>query len=267
LSLYIEKLSLQITWIPNRIIRFFRYILRFGLKGIPLFLNLTFMKEQMKIFIPGIAFPVIIRNNIPDLYTFEEIFLYQYYDMSHYIQPKLIIDAGAYTGFSAIFFANKFPGAKIIAIEPEAFNFRILKENTSYYPNIELVQAAIWHKKTLLRIKDIGLGEWGFTVEETIEMDQRSFQAVTIDELLQLSKFEQIDILKINIEGAEKELFGENYDLWLGKVNVLVIELHDAIRPGCHATVYSAIKNYNFRQLRRWIYQVLIRNDIPNNID
>ena len=57
------------------------------------------------------------------------------------------------------------------------------------------------------------------------------------------------DILKIDVEGAEKEIFSKNYESWLGKVNVIMIELHDHIRGGCAKTFYSATDKFNFKKV------------------
>ena len=56
----------------------------------------------------------------------------------------------------------------------------------------------------------------------------------------------QIDILKIDIEGSEKEVFQHGYADWLPKIKVLIIELHDRMVPGASAAVFSAINQYDF---------------------
>lgn len=44
------------------------------------------------------------------------------------VRPRVIVDAGANIGLASLFFANKYADAKIIAIEPEEHNFKILKK-------------------------------------------------------------------------------------------------------------------------------------------
>jgi hypothetical protein len=53
---------------------------------------------------------------------------------------------------------------------------------------------------------------------------------------------DSIDLLKMDVEGAEVEAF-EQSD-WMSGVQVVVIELHDNIKPGCRATVTSAAKGF-----------------------
>ena len=58
--------------------------------------------------------------------------------------------------------------------------------------------------------------------------------------------FPKIDILKLDIEGSEKELFETNFEDWLPKTKILIIELHDAMKTGCSKSVFNAISKYDF---------------------
>lgn len=210
-----------------------------------------FFKHQVQVSIPGILHPIKIRAKTSDINVFEQIFVSEDYNFPTSIKPELIIDAGANVGYASVFFANKFRDAHIIAVEPEKSNIELLIENTSYYPNIEVIESAIWDENTYLKIKDVGLDKWGFMVEKAQPDDPISFRAITIQELLAKSGYEKIDILKLDIEGSEKEIFSRNYDEWLGKVYILIIELHDRMKPGCSNVFYSAIKNYNFKKTQK----------------
>ena len=83
-------------------------------------------------------------------------------------------------------------------------------------------------------------------VEEVTDSEEFSFKAVTIGKILKRSGYKEIDILKLDIEGSEKEVFSNDYEDWLSKVNILIIELHDRMKPGCSEAFYSAINQYNF---------------------
>lgn len=210
-----------------------------------------FFKNTVKINVPGILNPIKVRAGTSDVSVFGQIFVDEEYNFPISIKPELIIDGGANVGYASIYFANKFRDAHIIAVEPEKSNIEILKENTSYYPNIEVIESAIWDDNTYLKIKDIGLGNWGFVVEKTRPNEPESFKAITIQKLLTESGYEKIDILKLDIEGSEKEVFSNMYEEWLCKVSILIIELHDKIKPGCSNAFYSAIKPYNFKKFQK----------------
>ncbi len=175
--------------------------------------------------------PLILRENSTDIEVFKSIFIFKELQLPVKIDAQLIIDAGAYTGLSTIYFRDKYPNAKIFAIEPNIFNFETLKKNTEHLSNIELLKGALWYKNCNLKIIDPGNGYWGFQTMESDEHDKDNIIAYTINDILSKSGSSTIDILKIDIEGAEKELFTYNWNSWLDKVNVIIIELHDRFKP------------------------------------
>ncbi len=82
------------------------------------------------------------------------------------------------------------------------------------------------------------------------EVGEGMVKAITIAEILDQSGADRIDILKLDIEGAEKEVFSNDTD-WLEKVDLMIIELHDHDKPGCSAAVYSAISRHDFTKFQR----------------
>lgn len=205
--------------------------------------------------------PLIVRKNTSDLDVFRQIFVQGDYNLPVKISPKLIIDAGANVGYSALYFNKKYPEAKIIAIEPEASNFEILKMNTRDIKNIIPVHAGLWHKDGILEIIDAGFGKWGFMTVETKkdEKEISKIKTITIDRILKKYGFDKIDLLKIDIEGAEKEIFTRNYDNWLNRVGVLVIELHDHFKPGCSKAFYAAVSKHQWIKKEKGENVILIR--------
>ncbi|MEX1997124.1 MAG: FkbM family methyltransferase [Candidatus Andersenbacteria bacterium] len=185
--------------------------------------------------------PLIIRPGTTDLGVFQSIFVLRELKLPTPTSPKLIIDAGAYTGFSTLYYATIFPQATVIAVEPEASNYAVLVQNTRLLPNVRTTQAGLWPVDAYLQIIDRETGKWGFSVREVEEADEYDVKAVTMDTILKYSESTIIDILKLDIEGAEKELFSRNYQLWINKVNTIVIELHDRINPGCTQALMAAV--------------------------
>jgi len=199
----------------------------------------------------SIKFPgLIIRKNTSDWKAFKQVFILKEYDFPVSFEPKFIIDGGANVGYASLFFAKKFPSAKIYAIEPEESNFSVLKSNIVKFKNLTAIKAGLWPRKAYLKVLDTGLDKWGFVTKE-VGPDDYDVQTITIGEILGRSGYDEIDILKLDIEGAEKELFSENYQPWLGRVKVLVIELHDRMKDGCSSAFYSATKKYNFSETKR----------------
>jgi hypothetical protein len=70
------------------------------------------------------------RQGTSDSEVFKDIFVRRNYRLPVYTRPKLIIDGGAYVGYSSLYFSLKYPEAKIIAVEPEDSNFELLEEKS-----------------------------------------------------------------------------------------------------------------------------------------
>ncbi|MEK6816484.1 MAG: FkbM family methyltransferase [Nanoarchaeota archaeon] len=204
--------------------------------------------------------PLIVRQGESDIDAFVQIFVQKDYKLPIKISPELIIDGGANVGYASLWFASKYPGAAIIAVEPEASNFETLEKNTAGFSNISRIKAGIWHKNAHLKIIDSGKGKWAFTTEEAGPSEKFDIDTITIGDILQKSRHERIGILKLDIEGAEKEVFSKDYEPWLEKVDVLIIELHDIMKEGCSERFYSAVNKYRWKEFRNGENIILVNN-------
>src|SRR4051812_20342978 len=74
----------------------------------------------MSIKFPNIRHRVYLRCGTSDFLLFRNIFIQGEYNIHLPFQPATIIDAGANIGLAAIKFANDYPSAKIVCVEPES---------------------------------------------------------------------------------------------------------------------------------------------------
>lgn len=187
--------------------------------------------------------PHSLRLGSTDPLVWFSVFVQEDYGATLPFEPQVIVDTGAYTGFSAIFFANKYPAADIIAVEPDPENFKLLVRNVRCYPRIRPLQAAIWFEDTDLDLYSQTEGHWASSLFASSPRPDRSgihrVRAIAIESLMSQFSLERIDVLKIDIEGAEKELF-EHSAPWIDRVGAIFIELHDRFRPGCGQAVKAA---------------------------
>lgn len=239
---------------------FVLFINKFGLsKGFIAFYKIYRTKSGvLSISIPQCKTPIFLRAQTSDISVFEEVFLNECYEISFEINPKIIVDGEANIGCATLYFANKYPEARIIAVEPEKSNLAILKKNTYSYPNINIIRFGIWNKRAFLKIVNTEAENWSFRVQEC-STQEGSIEAITIDEIIRISKAEVIDVLKLDIEGAEKEVLSGKPE-WLGKINVLIIELHEHYSPGATDTFYKAISRYDFVESRKMGHIFLQKN-------
>ncbi|GAB6391459.1 MAG: FkbM family methyltransferase [Treponematales bacterium] len=198
-------------------------------------------------------YPVYIRNGTTDKYVYEHIFLEKEYAIKTKRSPKTIVDAGANIGLASVYFANQFPESQIIAIEPECGNYELLKKNVENYKNIIPLNNALWNTSEEIDLLDTGLGEEGFMVTTKDEHHitktpkhnlKNKIKGITIDEIMKNYNFDSIDILKIDIEGSEREVF-ECSDGWINKVNAIIIELHERMKDGCCRVFYNKTNGFS----------------------
>ncbi len=189
---------------------------------------------------PGARAPLRIRSATSDLPAFEDTFLFGHYAFGLPAPPRVIVDAGGHIGMVSILLANRYPDARIITLEPEAGNFALLRRNVEPYPNIEPVHAALWKEDGQLDIANPGDSTWSYQVEEK---PGGEVEALTMDSVMARFGIGEIDLAKIDIEGAEKEVFEAGGE-WLGKVRCLAVELHDRMKPGCSRAFYNATNRF-----------------------
>ncbi len=193
-----------------------------------------------------------LRPNTTDYDTYEHVFVLKEYDFPIPFSPQLIIDGGANIGLSALYFARRFPHAKIVAVEPDAANAALLLHNTRDQKNVETIQAGLWSTSGHLRIKDKSVDANSFQVERVEALSANTLPAISISEILAKTELDRIDIVKLDIEGAEKEIFQRGFESWLPKTRLLIVELHDRMRPGCSKALFQAISRYDFDCETRW---------------
>ncbi len=228
--------------------KFTAYYRMFGLRGLSFAAQNKVLRTSREVAVvpPGVQHPVTLRLKTSDISTYEQVFENDEYDFSLNTPPRVIVDGGANIGLASIYFANRYPDAKIIAIEPEASNFSLLRRNVAAYPQITPVQAALWGKNTQLKLIDPGIGKWGFQTAENGSAHARTCHevpALTIEHIMEEEGLGHIDILKLDIEGAEKEVF-ENATAWIDRIGVLIVELHDKLKPGSNRSFYNATNGF-----------------------
>jgi FkbM family methyltransferase len=195
--------------------------------------------------------PIRLRRKTSDIKVFGQIFAKQEYEIALHLPydfiPKVIVDCGGNIGLATVYFKNRYKDAKIISIEPDKGNFAILQQNIKNYDDVIGINSAVWSKSTYLKIENANAAGWGFIVKEATLSDENSFIATSISDLMKKYELERIDILKMDIEGAEKEIFSaSDSGEWLKKTHVLVVETHDFMVKGTASAVFKALQKYDY---------------------
>lgn len=200
----------------------------------------------------GYPHRVHLRAGTSDVATFFQIFHDLEYQLDGPAAVRTIIDAGANIGLSSVFFARRYPSATVVAMEPETSNFELLQKNVASYRGIVPLQAALWSRDATLDVTDPGTGKWGYQVTDRSDGGQPVVQrvnALTVGTVMERAGFDRVDILKLDIEGAEKEVLDASSG-WIDKVGLIVAELHDRFRPGCSRSFYNATNGFDMEGRR-----------------
>ena len=242
----------------------------FGARGLSLALKARLSTATFETFATpeSVASPVFLRLKTSDFETYIKVFVQREYELPLKKRPAVIVDAGANVGFTAVFFANLYPEARVVAVEPEASNFALLKKNVAPYKNVTAVRAALWRENGVIDLVDPGIGNYGFQTKEIPgagESKRDVVPSLTVDSLMAQHGIPYIDLLKVDIEGAEKEVF-ENASAWIDKIGVLAIELHDRFKIGCNRSFYLATRNFD-REHHKGENVFMLRHDyVPDDL-
>ncbi len=181
-----------------------------------------------------------------DLRTVSEIWREESYRLPFEASPAVIVDAGANAGYAALWFATMYPSARVIAIEPDAANVDLIRRNTGHLGRVEVIHAALTGTPGTARLVDPGLGPWGLRLDFDGTSDARvvgEVECVTIEDVMARFDLRSIDLLKIDVEGGELEVFHAAAG-WIQHVDIVAAELHDGIRPGCTRAFVNATQDF-----------------------
>lgn len=229
----------------------------FGLNGVSLYYKLVNPETthiKLKIY-PNKFF---FRKNTKDIDIFRHIILDEDYKYKLNPLPTVIIDGGAFAGYSSVYFANEFNKATVYSIEVDPSNYEYLLKNTQNYKNIIPINKALWNENMILNIQNINVDTCSVMVDNS--GNGTSIETITIPEIITNYSIETIDILKVDIEGAEKELFENGSEEWLPKVKLIFIELHDHKKMGSFRVVSEALSKMNFAFVKTQSEYLIFKN-------
>lgn len=161
------------------------------------------------------------------LSAYEQIFEKEIYDFNTSDKAPVIIDCGANIGLSILFWKRKYPNARITAFEPDPKVYKTLKSNIKQhgYTDTHLIPKGVWSTSGMLSFFQEG-SDGGFITDEEPGTDKQiiSIPVVRLKDYLN----SKIDMLKIDIEGAEVEVLNDCREA-LGTVENLFIEYHSYV--------------------------------------
>ncbi|MDJ0702898.1 MAG: FkbM family methyltransferase [Leptolyngbyaceae cyanobacterium MO_188.B28] len=174
---------------------------------------------------------ITIRQNIWDARIIKEIFIDKPY-IRYFKLPKnpVIVDVGGYIGDFSIYAAKYLNSKTVIVYEPTAENFEILKQNIENNGLEDRITAV---KKAVSNSNDVMLN---VDIQESDEVhvsaywypnaEKRLVPSVTVSDILSEHQLDSIDLLKVDCEGGEYDIFPGLTDETLRCIRNIVFEYH-----------------------------------------
>lgn len=184
---------------------------------------------------------LVVRPGDSDPFVLAQIFTEREYDAHPFWMARLkafaadvsrsggvplILDAGANVGYSAVYLAEQFPDAIILAVEPDRDCVDIIRQNCSDNPRIRPIHAAVWSHGNGVALSAGDEGSWANRVT-----DSGTTTSVTLETLIDQVPGAVPFIVKLDIEGAESEVCRAS-PAALSSFACVMIEPHDWMLPG-----------------------------------
>jgi FkbM family methyltransferase len=197
-------------------------------------------------------FKITLRSQA-DKSVFEEIFkLGEYKAAEEKIKDakNFIIDAGAQVGFFCLYAKALNPGVKIIAIEPDEENLEAMANNFSQnnIKDIEIISSALTGTRSVRDFfvsQDFHDHSLNKNLVKKIARKVK-VQGLTFNDICEKYKINQIDLLKMDIEGAEYEVLNSLSQNDWDKINSVVLEYHDFLNFS-HEVLKNILKQNNLK--------------------
>lgn len=145
-----------------------------------------------------------------EMLVFHEVFGQHVYDMPIAFEPRVILDLGSFTGMSPLFFTLRYPNAVVHCVEPDPDNFAALTRNTASFHAVTRLNSAVAGTRGPRQLHVSGTQSCGHSLYPDATHDHSvTVDCVTVDDLIERFNFQAIDILKFDVEGAEREVFAD----------------------------------------------------------
>ena len=206
-------------------------------------------KQIEKLTLKSLKHPFYVRPGTLDAHNLVSCVIREEYGLlpKNFPDPRWMIDAGVYTGDTTVYFLNRFPKLNVIGLEANRDNFKIASMNLKPYgERVEILFRALWKSSCKLKLKGDLNGSHVEEISSDLDVDYDVY-GLSIADIVQKYNISEIDILKMDIEGAEATVFESGYEEWLPKVNLLIIEIHG---DRCFNVVEKALLKFNFKMTR-----------------
>lgn len=171
------------------------------------------------------------RENVWDARIIREIFVQRPYLRGFRDLPAapVVVDVGGYIGDFSVYAARRMNASRVIVYEPTSENWRMLVDNIALNhleSRIVAVNEAVGESGTLELNVDVDGQEIHSSAYWYPEASKREVPSITLDELLSTHQLAHVDLLKVDCEGGEYDIFTHASDDALARIQRFTMEWH-----------------------------------------
>jgi FkbM family methyltransferase len=174
-----------------------------------------------------------------EMSVLREIFVEGMYDVDTGGSVATVVDLGANIGAASLRFADAWPDARIIAVEPDPSTLFKLRANVRDVPQITVIDAAVVAHESPHVGFVIDPSSWTSHVAIDGDSGTTMVTALTLEQLFEKAELDDVDVMKIDIEGLEHEVLPATNVL--DRVDMIIGEVHPTARPGEDAELLDAL--------------------------
>lgn len=182
-----------------------------------------------------------------DFLVLREIVLEREYQLPDGFNPRTVVDLGAHIGLASLFFSVVLGDPKVVALEADPALVTQTKANTSGH-NVTVLNAAIASesgKRSFFTSDE----SWANSFERTLPQQQEiEIEALSLADVLDRAGLERVDLMKIDVEGAEWGLLTD--PAFTARADAIVGELHGVDGHHPHELVEALERDFDVTVLR-----------------
>jgi FkbM family methyltransferase len=205
----------------------------------------------------------IFLDDASEFEVLREVFVEREYELELEKEPRVILDLGSNIGATIAYFRANHPAARIVGLEPDPSAFALLEANVGELENVTVVNVAAagtdgsrsFYPAAQSWLSSLHSRRGG---GEAIVVEAR-----TVDSLLSELGIDHVDLLKIDVEGAEEEIL-PGFE-GLADVDVVVGEIHPDVVDDPDGLIRRLDQRFDLEVERplpdRWRFKGVRRDD------
>jgi FkbM family methyltransferase len=210
--------------------------------------------------------PLVFRNGLilhhgdadDPIFLFREIFVGACYAGDDFYRPTpadTVLDLGANIGAFALYLQSRARGMTVHCFEPASRTFALLARNVAENnlgATVTPHHVAVSDAPGAVRLKRgrSPINTSMFANDDVDSFDEESVPCVDLSGAIARAGSDRIDLLKVDVEGAEIEVVSGGDPSDWAKVRRVVLEYHDTFRPGSRDHVASALRDRGFSSVQ-----------------